>query len=132
MRPPKKENTGKTSNKKAKRQHKAKRSTSTKQMRKRRHVFVSLINCNEFDSTGGGEEPQEGLTKPQGDRKEAALLLFSCHPFPFPSSPRLMFLKVQEKPSKTVKGFRQRVARQMREHPKEKQQEKKSLKVFCQ
>lgn len=92
--------------KKAKPQHKAKRSTSTKQMRKRRHVFVSLINCNEFDSTergkGKGGEPQEGLTKPQGDRKEAALLLLSC-----PPSTRLMFLKVPEKtkPSKTVKGF---------------------------
>lgn len=117
--------------KKAKPQHKAKRSTSTKQMRKRRHVFVSLINCNEFDSTGEGEggEPQEGLTKPQGDRKEAALLLLSC-----PPSTRLMFLKVPEKPNQArlSKGFRQRVARQMREHPKEKQQKKESLKVFCQ
>lgn len=90
--------------KKAKPQHKVKRSTSTKQMRKRRHVFVSLINCNEFDSPerGEGGEPQEGLTKPQGDRKEAALLLLSCH---LPQ--RLMFVKVPEKtkPSKTVKGF---------------------------
>lgn len=42
-----------------------------------------------------------------------------------------MFLKVQEKPSKTFKGFRQRVARQMREHPKEKEQEKNHLKYFA-
>lgn len=93
-------------------------------MRKRRHVFVSLINCNEFDNTGGGGkgEPQEGLTKPQGDRKEAAVLLLSCH---LPLS--LCTLRYQKKPNQArlSKGFRQRVARQMREYPKEKQQKEK-------
>lgn len=101
-------------------------------MRKRRHVFVSLINCNEFDSTERGKrkggEPQEGLTKPQGDRKEAALLLLSCH---LPLS--LCTLRYQKKPNQArlSKGFRQRVARQMREHPKEKQKEKNHLKYFA-
>lgn len=90
--------------KKAKPQHKAKRSTGTKQMRKRRHVFVSLINCNEFDGTGGGgrgratRRADETARRQEGSRVAAAFL---------PPSPLPLYLKVPEKtkPSKTVKGF---------------------------
>lgn len=116
---------GKTRRKNTKPEH-----TKQSECGKRRHVFVSLINCNEFDSTGEGGmcwkglgNHKKGCPKPQGDRKEPRCC-FSCHPpVPCPS---------KRYPHQTVKGFCCDVARQMRQPwSKHKATQKNHLKYFA-
>lgn len=122
-----------TSNKKkAKPQHKAKRSTSTKQMRKRRHVFVSLINCNEFDSTGEGEKGRtrrradETARRQEGSRVAAAFL----PPSPTPNVPKGTRKNQTKQDCQRV--FANASLDKCENTPKKSSREKKSLKVFCQ
>lgn len=103
---------------------------------KRRHVFVSLINCNEFDSTDtAGGKGGEVLERVQKTTRRAAQnrkatgrkprCCFSCHP----NHLAPLLLKVAAKPGKTVKRFRCVRCCQTNAATLTK---KKSLKVFCQ